>query len=105
MEENMSKGAILVSSLIGFAIGIIVHVLICYFAFPILADKVYGWWGGIWQGLFVIGNALISVFKEGWYVIAPQHTGAYMVWWWISAIWIILFFIRYIIGIVKKVRS
>lgn len=105
MEENMSKGATLTSSIFGFAMGLLVQILICYFAFPILADKVYGWWGGIWQGLLVIGNALIAIFKEGWYVIAPQHTGAYMVWWWIFAIWTLLVFIRSIIVIVKKARS
>lgn len=103
MNEKMPTGCSITSSVIGAVIGAVIGLaipaIITYFLFPISPDKVYGWWGGIWQGLLVIPNLIISIFKSGWHIIAPEHTTAYLVWYWISVIWVAIF------GIITIARS
>lgn len=105
MSDKMPVGCSLSSALIGAAIGFAISALITYFLFPISPDKVYGWWGGIWQGLLVVPNLIISVFKNGWHIIAPQHTTAYMVWYWISIIWVAIYCIITIIRGIIAIRA
>lgn len=105
MSEKTPIGCSVISIIIGTAIGLAIPALITYFLFPISPDKVYGWWGGIWQGLLIVPNLVISIFKSGWHIIAPQHTTAYMVWYWISIIWVIIFGITTIIKYIITLRA
>ena len=53
--------------------------------FPIVVDKVYGWFGGLFHGAFLIPNWIISWFANGHLLKAPLYSGAYNVCWWIGA--------------------
>ena len=51
-------------------------------------DKTYTWYSGIWHGMFVIPNWIVSWFVDDIYCKAPKSTTAYRIWWWISFIFI-----------------
>ncbi len=57
---------------------------ICY----INPEKTYTWYSGIWHGIFVIPNWVMTWFADDIYCKAPLRTAAYHVWWWISFIFI-----------------
>ena len=86
MESNeLPKGCLVVSKLIGGVIGLAIGLSIPYFLCRINPDVEAGWLRGIWHGANLIGNCIISVF-DGRLLQAPLHTTAYSVFWWISAI-------------------
>lgn len=53
-------------------------------------EKSYSWYSGIWHGLFVIPNWIVSWFSSEIYCKAPSSTFAYSVWWWITLIFTIM---------------
>lgn len=70
-------------------IRLLVYILVCCLFGWLLCDinpeETYGWLGGIWQGLFFVPNWIRSWFGSALY-IAPLHTAAYSVWYWIFAV-------------------
>ena len=60
--------------------------------------KEYGWFLGSVHGVLAPYNWVISLFSDTWFVQAPLHTTAYMVFWWIS-------FISMMISIVLRTLS
>lgn len=52
------------------------------------SDETYYWYSGIWHGIFVIPNWVLSWFTDDIYCKAPNSTTAYNIWWWISFIFI-----------------
>lgn len=72
-----------------------INVVLAYF-FPIHTGQCYGWSGGIWHGMTIIGNWILSFFKDGRLLIASCHTNAYHVWYWI-------FLVLAIVGIALNV--
>lgn len=57
---------------------------ICY----ISPDKTYTWYSGIWHGIFVIPNWVVTWFSAETYCKAPNSTTAYSIWWWVSFIFV-----------------
>ncbi|SIS73663.1 hypothetical protein SAMN05421766_103712 [Zobellia uliginosa] len=86
-EENLS---------LLMTIGSIVFYLGIFLTFCLLATKIcnidpektYSWYSGIWHGIFVIPNWVVSWFADDVYCKAPNSTTAYSIWWWISFIFI-----------------
>lgn len=84
-EENLS---------LLMTIGSIVFYLGIFLTFCLLANKIayinpektYSWYSGIWHGIFVIPNWVVSWFVDDIYCKAPNSTTAYSIWWWISFI-------------------
>ena len=64
---------------------IIVYYLIAYFFCSINPEKTYSWYSGIWHGLFLFPNAIMSLFSDSIYVKAPNGTTAYNVFFYITA--------------------
>ena len=54
--------------------------------FPIVVDKAYGWFGGLFHGAFLIPNWIISWFTDGHLLRAPLCSGAYNIWWLAGAV-------------------
>lgn len=79
----LSIGAIIFNIGI-FLVFCLLSTKICY----ITADKTYTWYSGIWHGIFVIPNWIVSWFSDDIYCKAPNTTTAYPFWWWISFIFI-----------------
>jgi hypothetical protein len=76
-----------------------------FFLFCLLASKIchihptqsYNWFSGIWHGIFVIPNWIVSWFSDDVYFKAVNATNNYYVCWWIS-------FILIWLGILESVR-
>ncbi len=64
---------------------ILVYYLIAYFFCSIDPEKTYSWYSGIWHGLFLLPNAIMSLFSDSIYVKAPNGTTAYYVFFYITA--------------------
>ncbi|MDD2344929.1 MAG: hypothetical protein PHY85_02180 [Bacteroidales bacterium] len=84
-EKETSLGFILLIGTIIFYIGIflafcLLSTKICY----INPGKTYTWYSGIWHGIFIIPNWVVSWFADDVYCKAPNSTTAYSIWWWIS---------------------
>ena len=44
----------------------------------------YDWYQGIWHGIFIIPNWVMSLTTDKSILCqAPVHTNSYMTWWWI----------------------
>lgn len=79
---------------ISFSIGTIVFYIGIALAFCLLTANIcfinphknYTWYSGIWHGIFVIPNWIISWFTNDIYCKAPNSSTAYSIWWWISFI-------------------
>lgn len=84
-EENLS---------LLMTIGSIVFYIGIFLTFCLLSTKIayinpektYSWYSGIWHGIFVIPNWVVSWFADDVYCKAPNSTTAYSIWWWISFI-------------------
>ena len=84
-EENLS---------LLMTIGSIVFYIGIFLTFCLLSTKIsyinpektYSWYSGIWHGIFVIPNWVVSWFADDVYCKAPSSTTAYSIWWWISFI-------------------
>lgn len=88
-EKATTLGIILSIGAIIFYIGI--FLAFCLFSTKICyinPDKTYSWYSGIWHGIFVIPNWVMSWFVDDLYCKAPLRTTAYHIWWWISFIFI-----------------
>lgn len=87
-RKNIFSALLLAGSII-FYIGIfLVFCLLTLKICSISPNKTYKWYSGIWHGIFVIPNWILSWFFDGIYCKAPLRTSAYHVWWWISFIFI-----------------
>lgn len=53
-------------------------------------NECYVWYHGIWHGLFVIPNWIISLFDHDVLCKANEYTTGYNIWWWIVLIWEVL---------------
>ena len=51
--------------------------------FSIEAGKLYGWFAGIFHGMWVVPNYVISLVMDGHLVRATSYTTAYFNIWWI----------------------
>jgi hypothetical protein len=75
-----------------FSIGTIVFYTGIFLAFCLLTtklcyinpEKTYTWYSGIWHGIFVLPNWVVSWFSDDVHCKAPNSTTAYSIWWWIS---------------------
>lgn len=107
-NNQIDYKAILYSQLFGLFVSLIILCLYLFvppFIFRIHPDTTYGWFGGIWQGMFSIGNYIISLFRDNWFVMAPSHTKAYTVFFWINCIGTIASFARVYIKIVSEILT
>ena len=55
-------------------------------------DKTYGWFAGIWHGMFFIANWIRWLFTDALYK-ASDYTTAYNVFYWISSVLSVLAFV------------
>ena len=93
-----------IGKIAGFATGI-VGAFILANLFSIEPQKVYGWFAGLWHGVWAIPNYLMSLFIDRpYFVKAPLHTSAYIVCWWIFLIWSVLFYLNFIFRIIGIIR-
>lgn len=47
----------------------------------------YEWYSGIWQGLFIVPNWVMSqVYDKSILYIAPHHTSGYTFYWWLMLV-------------------
>ena len=112
MSNKKEKKSSLIKNVIKLIGSIGINVLCAYF-FPIHAEHCYGWTGGFWHGSTLIGNWILSLFDHGRLLMAPCHTGAYKVWFWIplvpivfwSAILISFILALIVMAIVKRRKS
>ena len=93
MAKLMTIGSFIFNVGIFLALSILA-LKICHISF----NKNYPWFMGIWHGIFIIPNWILSWFVDGIYCKAPNSTLAYSVWWWIS----LVFSISSIIGGSKR---
>jgi hypothetical protein len=73
--------------LISYGIGI--FLMVCILANKICfieIDNHYTWYSGIWHGIFVLPNWVLSWFLDGVYCKAKLYSTGYNIWWWISMI-------------------
>jgi hypothetical protein len=70
-----------------FLLGI--GLIIAHFLCDIDPSDTYSWYSGIWHGLFVVPNFVLSLFGDTLYK-AKDYTTMYNVFWWISSIFSIL---------------
>lgn len=99
MKKTKKIGLEILKCLLKIACGLAGEVLLAYF-FPIHADYCYSWTGGFWHGYTWVGNWILSLFNDGRLLLAPCHTNAYKVWFWISLGLLIIWFAKIIIGII-----
>lgn len=64
-------------------IGWVIAFVIAYFL-QIDPSKEYGWWGGFWQGIFIVPHWIMSWFDSDILVRAVYRTTGYNIWWWIQ---------------------
>lgn len=86
-EKEFNLGIIAAIGTIVFYIGIIMafcllSTKICH----VKPDKMYNWYFGIWHGIFVIPNWIVSLFSNDVLCKAQNSSTAYNVWWWLSFI-------------------
>ena len=70
-------------------IGVFIELALFFFFAWLLSIeplKEYGWFLGGVHGVLAPFNWVISWFSDTWFVQAPFHTTAYMIFWWISMI-------------------
>ena len=77
MSKKLLIASIFVETIIYFGLALL---------FPIVVDKVYGWFGGLFHGAFLIPNWVISWFANGHLLKAPLYSGAYNVCWWVGVV-------------------
>ena len=64
-------------------VGCLIAEKICF----IRSDIRYEWYSGIWHGLFVIPNWILSnLFDKNVYCQAPNHTSGYVFYWWLMLV-------------------
>ncbi|MFC2412581.1 MAG: hypothetical protein ACFNQF_01020 [Bacteroides sp.] len=85
--------------MVGLAVRVIIQgALLCLLGWlfcDINSFEVYSWYSGLWHGLFLPANFVRHLIWEDVLYIAPLHTVAYTVWYWIVGILSILsFFLR-----------
>lgn len=102
--NNIEKKAASVGNIIGFVVGIGLAFVVAYI-FSIEPSKEYGWFAGIWHGIWFIPNYIISLFSDNYYFKAPMHTTAYNVFWYINAIWASIFYLNLILKIIGNIRT
>lgn len=96
-NNQIDYKALLISQLLGLLASLIVIFLIGILPalfITIKPETTYGWFGGIWQGIFSIANFIISLFREDWLIIAPSHTIAYSVFFWFNCITEVIAYIK-----------
>lgn len=89
LEEKQDKlvNIVLIGAIV-FYIGI--FLVLCLFSISLTninPEKTYSWYHGIWHGIFIIPNWIVSLFSEHVFVKAPKSTTAYSVFWWIILAW------------------
>lgn len=80
----------------------IIVSLVCWFViayfYNIKPDYEYTWWWAmLWHGPMMVYNWIISLFDADKLCKAPLHTTAYNVWWWLSSIGSVIWFVSQII--------
>lgn len=83
-----------------FAIFIAITFFIAWL-FNIEASKEYGWFAGIWHGLWAPYNWIRSIFYSETYCKAPLHTIAYNIWWSIFLVVSILSIVESLFNIIN----
>ncbi len=63
---------------------IAVFYLAAYFLCCISPEETYSWYSGIWHGLFLFPNAIMSLFSDSIYAKAPNGTTAYYVFFYVT---------------------
>lgn len=86
-EDDEIMNRLLVIGAIAFNLGIFLGLSILALKIShINVEKTYPWFMGLWHGIFVIPNWILSWFVDGIYCKAPNSTFGYTVWWWICMI-------------------
>lgn len=75
----------LIWSTIIVVFGLIASFLSIWF-FPILPEKCYGWFAGLWHAEAALGNLLFSTFDPERLIMAPVHTSGYAFGFWFGVI-------------------
>ena len=63
---------------------IVIFYLMAYFLCSISPEETYSWYSGIWHGLFLFPNTIMSIFSDSIYVKAPNGTTAYYVFFYVT---------------------
>jgi len=95
----MSKKVIIASTLLGL-LGMVVGIVIACFLCRINPAIEAGWLRGLWHGMNLVPNWILSFFDDR-LVQAPLHSTAYSVFWWLSAISTIYVWVVNIIKLIK----
>lgn len=98
-EEKIKDIGYIIGAIIGFALAF----LLCWI-FNIDAVKEYGWFAGWWHGAWMPINWIRSWFYDGIYVMAPNHTTGYVIFWWVFGILGILTYLSMVLGCIGRLR-
>lgn len=79
-----------VGCLFFLVVGIAISAFIARWLCTIDAEEYYVWYQGLWHGLFIIPNWIMSWFNDDVLCKAENYSTGYNVCWWIVLIWQIL---------------
>lgn len=65
---------------------IFLSCVVAYFLCDVQPGVEYTWYSGIWHGLFLIPNFILSLFIDGTHVKAEISTSGYTFFWWVTVI-------------------
>lgn len=74
-------------------IGICIFSLISHYICNISPEEYYVWYHGIWHGIFIIPNWIVSFFDSDVLCKAENYSIGYNIWWWVLLIIQILSFL------------
>lgn len=80
--NSLISGALLLKIVVSVFIGCIAAYFLC----DVQADIEYTWYSGIWHGLFLIPNLILSFLFDGILVKAEISTSGYTFFWWVTVI-------------------
>lgn len=72
--------------ILGLLVMFIPGMLFAYFLCSIDPWVDYGWFAGIWHGLFSLPNMALCIFNDNIYYFALNHSTFYTIFYWISAL-------------------
>ena len=102
--SNSNNRAESKTQLISLIVVLIIMFVLAYL-FSIEGGKEYGWFAGIFHGGWVVPNYIISLFVNNYYIKAPLHTAAYNVFWWITFVGSIIYYISTLFKAIKLIGN
>ncbi len=83
MNSEMKLKSVLLLEMLGF---LLLSCLVAYYLCDVQSDIEYTWYSGIWHGIFLIPNFILSLFLDDIIVKANITTSGYTFFWWATII-------------------